>query len=226
MDQSIFSLINRHEDKVRLWLDLADAHAEILCKGDDETICKLKPLSFDTKKKTLECQFMTSVLMKDTEEYLGHFFLGGEKYYFQGIAQVTNNRCSIPIASELYRLQRRQNYRVYVPEAYGAKLNIFSVNDKDLEVPGRLADLSSQGCKVVYTAPTPGLKVGDKVVANLIIPKKANFDVQGILRHLKADEGIKGAQVFGVEFTPLASITESKLFAITMEIHKEFFRRS
>ena len=38
MDQEIFKLISKEEDKIRLWEDLADAKGEILCKGKDEIL--------------------------------------------------------------------------------------------------------------------------------------------------------------------------------------------
>ncbi|MFV3407164.1 flagellar brake protein [Bdellovibrio bacteriovorus] len=225
MDQSTFKLIARADERAKLWDDMAKARGELLCKGTDDSICKLRVVLFNSKHQALECTFESPTQMKDQEEYLGHFFLGGEKYYFQSKAQVINGKVLIPVPQELYHLQRRQNYRVRIPDGYQAFYNIILVNDKPQKITGQLADLSSQGCRVVYRLDAPLMKTGDKVTGHLLIGKRSPIEVQGEVRHIKVDDGNKVIQTFGIEFTPLPTILENKLFAITLEIHKEVFRR-
>ena len=225
MDQSTFKLIARADERAKLWDDMAKARGELLCKGTDDSICKLRVVLFNSKHQALECTFESPTQMKDQEEYLGHFFLGGEKYYFQSKAQVINGKVLIPVPQELYHLQRRQNYRVRIPDGYQAFYNIILVNDKPQKITGQLADLSSQGCRVVYRLDAPLMKTGDKVTGHLLIGKRSPIEVQGEARHIKVDDGNKVIQTFGIEFTPLPTILENKLFAITLEIHKEVFRR-
>ncbi|MEN0057871.1 MAG: PilZ domain-containing protein [Bdellovibrio sp.] len=226
MDKNIFTLISRPGERLKLWQDLAQAHGEILCKGKEENICHLRVKNFNIKEQYLECIFDSSVRMNEGEEYLGHFFLGGEKYYFQAQTKIEQNKVLIPIPTELYHLQRRQNYRVHVPESYQAFYNILTVNGKPEPINGRLMDLSSQGCRVVYRLDRPLMKVADHVTGNLVIGKRDPIQIQGVIRHIKADESNSAQQNFGIEFTPLPVIIENKLFAITLEIHKEFFRRA
>lgn len=225
MDQSTFKLIARADEKAKLWDDMAKARGELMCKGTEDFICKLKVVLFNPKHQSWECTFASSTLMKDQEEYLGHFFLGGEKYYFQAKAQIVNGKVIIPIPQELYHLQRRQNYRVRIPDGYQAFYNIIQVNDKPQVITGQLADLSSQGCRVIYRLNAPLLKVDDKVTGQLQLGKRSPIEVQGVVRHIKVDDKDNIIQTFGIEFTPLPTILENKLFAITLELHKEIFRR-
>nr|BFD58442.1 hypothetical protein CKG001_05490 [Bdellovibrio sp. CKG001] len=225
MDQTTFKLISRADEKAKLWDDMAKARGEFLCKGTDDLICKLRVQLFNSKLQALECTFESPTQMKDQEEYLGHFFLGGEKYYFQAKAQVQNGKVLIPVPQELYHLQRRQNYRVHIPDGYHAFYNIVLVNQKPQKITGQLADLSGQGCRVIYRLDAPLMKVGDQVTGHLLIGKRAPIEVQGVVRHIKVDDSNKVIQTFGIEFTPLPPILENKLFAITLEIHKEIFRR-
>lgn len=225
MDKDIFTLIGRDEEKIRLWQDLAQAKGELLCKGQEDAICKLRVTAYNSKSQSLECVFESSTTLKPQEEYLGHFFLGGEKYYFQTKAQFHQDRVAVPLPKELYHLQRRQNYRVRIPDSYHAFYNIILVNGVAQKITGQLADLSSQGCRVVYRMDNPLMKIGDQVTGHLIIAKRPPIEIQGIVRHIKVDEGNKVIQTFGIEFTPLPPIVENKLFAITMEIHKDVFKR-
>lgn len=225
MDKSTFKLVGRAEEKQKLWMDLAQARGDLLCKGSQDSICKLKVQIFNSKTQCLECTFESPVTMQEHEEYLGHFFLGGEKYYFQSKAQLHQGKVVIPVPEELYYLQRRQNYRVKIPDGYQGFYNIVMVNQQPQKITGQLADLSSQGCRVIYRMDSPMMKSGDKVVGHLIIGKRPPIEIEGEVRHIKTDDSNKIIQTFGIEFTPLTSIMENKLFAITMEIHKEVFRR-
>lgn len=225
MDQDIFTLIKDERDKLKIWVDLGKSKGEILCKGKADSLCKVRVSFFNAATTLLEGVFDGPDKLQNGEEYLGYFFLGGEKYYFQGRAQVVANMTVIPVAAELYHLQRRQNYRVRLPEIYPAFYNIVQINSSPQEISGRLADMSSQGCRVIYRMDTPLLKIGDNVVGELVISDRPGFEVKGIVRHIKVHEGNKVSQNFGIEFSPLPAILESKLFAITMELHKELFRR-
>lgn len=228
MDKDIFALIDRNEEKSKLWKDLAQAQGEIICKGQEDVVCKLRVLSYNSKSESVECKFESKDVLKSQEEYLGHFYLGGEKYYFQSAALTQQDRITVPIPKELYRLQRRQNYRVRIPDGYGASYSITTFNGKPEKWASPIADLSSQGCRVNFKGSSPQIKIGDKLGGTLLIGKRPPLEVQGIVRHVKLTEGDspnQTTQTLGIEFSPLPSILENKLFAMTMEIHKEIFRR-
>lgn len=225
MDKQIFTLITRSDEKIKLWIDLAQIKGEILCKGKGHTVCKARIISYNSKTQSLECYFESQEKLTDKEEYLGHFFIGGEKYYFQSSAHIYLGKIMISLPKELYHLQRRQNYRVPIPDGYPAHFNIIQVNATPQKIIGALADLSSQGCKVVYRMESPLMKIGDAVMGLLSIEKRPSLELNGIVRHIKYEDGNKITQTFGIEFTPLAPTIENKMFAITMEIHKQLFRR-
>ena len=224
MDKEIFTLINREDQRIQLWKDLAQAHGEILAKGKEDAVCKLKVTLHNLKNNSLVCRPSSKDKLKDSENYLGYFFLGGEKYYFQSAAEIKDDNVIVPLPSEIYHLQRRQNYRVRIPQGYKGFYNIIAVNDQAQHIKGQLVDISSQGCRVVYHLKNPLMKISDKVVGSLLIGDRAPIEIQGLVRHIKVNDGNKVIQTFGIEFSPLEPILESKLFAISMEIHKELFR--
>lgn len=225
MDNGIFKLITSIEEKSKLWSDLAQAKGEILCKGAEDVLCKLRVQFYNAKTQCLECLFETPDTLSANEEYLGYFFLGGEKYYFQSIGKIHLDKVIVPIPKDLYHLQRRQNYRVHIPDTYNAFYNIVQINNNPQKITGRLRDLSSQGCRVMYHMDSPLIKMNDKVTGHLIIGKRPPLEIQGVVRHIKVDEANQVTQTFGIEFTPLSAIVENKVFMMTMEIHKEVFLR-
>lgn len=225
MDKDIFNLISSAEEKLKLWSDLAQAKGELLCKGKEDVVCKLRVQFYSAITQCLECTFESPEKLSADEEYLGHFFLGGEKYYFQAIGKIHQGKLLVPVPEELYHLQRRQNYRVHIPDAYNAYYNIILVNKATQKIIGHLRDLSSQGCRVVCHMDLPLIKISDEVTGLLIVGTAAPLEIQGRVRHIKIDEGNQTIQTFGIEFTSLSPILENKIFVMTMEIHKEFFRR-
>lgn len=225
MDQDIFSLIRNEMDKIKLFKDLALSRGEILCKGQSENLCRLSVTSFNDKSQHIECESDMPGCLQNLEEYVGYFFLGGEKYYFQGKVEAHYGRYSLSLPTELYRLQRRQNYRVKVPEGYQATFTISHVNGKPLNLPTTMADISSQGCRIDIDKKIMMLNTGDKVVGMLKVGNRNPFELSGAVRHAKINELNKSLQNIGIEFTPLSSILENKLFSITLELHKEFFKR-
>ncbi|WP_413558665.1 flagellar brake protein [Bdellovibrio sp. HCB209] len=222
MDQEIFKKVSREDEKVKLFIDLASALGEVLCKGKSETLVKLKAVHWHSKSKHLECLLESKETLANGEEFLGYFFLGGEKYYFEAKATVYQNRCQFQLPPEVFHLQRRQNYRVRIPESYPIYFDVTEINGSPVKIHARLADLSSQGCRLIEKGITTPLKSGDKLEGHLSVKKNAPIELSAEVRHIKNEDG---SQMVGLEFSGLSPILENNLFALTLEIHKEVFRR-
>lgn len=221
----IFSKVSANE-RMRLFRDLATARGEITCKGESDEIYRLT-VERATAKQELQCSVPFGFQSPKSEsELLGNFFLGGERYFFKSPVKVDSDVVVLRMDGDLFHLQRRQNYRIKIPENYQASLLISSVNKKDLKLSGQLYDLSSGGCRVVLTATTPELKSGDSLSGHIVVGKRESLEFEGTIKHHKIEKAASATkQVFGVEFKPLSALLEGKLFAVTMDLHREFFSR-
>jgi c-di-GMP-binding flagellar brake protein YcgR len=222
LDQEIFKKLSREDEQVKLFIDLAAAQGEVLCKGKTESLVKLKAVQWHSKSKHLECLLESAENLKNGEEFLGYFFLGGEKYYFEGTATVYPNRCQFPLPKEMFHLQRRQNYRVRIPLGFQAFFDIAEINKTPTKIHAKLGDLSSQGCRLIEKESGAAFKVDDTVKGRLSIGKNTAIELMAQVRHVKIESG---NQMVGLEFQGLTPIQENNLFALTMEIHKEVFKR-
>ncbi|MBS1971371.1 MAG: PilZ domain-containing protein [Bdellovibrionales bacterium] len=221
----IFSKVTA-EERMRLFRDLANVRGEVTCKGDSDEVYRLI-VERATAKAELQCSipFGLQSPAKETE-LLGNFFLGGERYFFKTPVKVDQDVVVLRMDSDLFHLQRRQNYRIKIPENYQATLLISSLNKAPVKLTGQLYDLSSGGCRVVLTASTPVLEHGDIIEGHVVIGKRESLEIEGTVRHHKIEKGANVTkQIFGIEFKPLSSLLEGKLFAITMDLHREFFSR-
>lgn len=221
----IFSKVTA-EERTRLFRDLATARGEVTCKGDRDEIYRLT-VERATAKSELQCSVPFGLNSpKNETELLGNFFLGGERYFFKTPVKVDGDVVVLRMDRDLFHLQRRQNYRIKIPENYQATLLISKLNGGTVKLSGQISDLSSGGCRVTLTAADPLLKTDDVLNTHVVIGKRESLEIEGIVRHHKVEKGASTTkQVFGVEFKALSSLLEGKLFAITMDLHREFFSR-
>ena len=224
-DKDIFTRISSFDERMKLFEDLARAKAEVLCKGKEDAVIRLRSQNLNYAEGYLDCTVEKGTPVKDAEEVLGHFFLGSEKYYFQATVSLMKNRVHLVLSENVFHLQRRQNYRVRIPENYKAHFNIVKVNGTNLPIPGQIADLSGGGCRVLYMLTSPLMKLDDTVVGSLAIGKRDPIELTGVVRHIKIDSVNSSLQNFGIEFTSLTPIIENRLFALTMDLYKEIFKR-
>jgi c-di-GMP-binding flagellar brake protein YcgR len=222
-DKDIFTRV-RAEDTAQLFVDLTKIKGDIVCKGKDDNIIKLKCLVFDSAAQIIECRTETGVPLNKDEEILANFFLGAEKYYFKGRLVSKSGLTQVTVQGDVFHLQRRQTYRVHIPDTHKSFYNIVKVNDRAQAIPGQLADLSGGGCRVIYRLDTPLMKMGDQVTGQLVIGNRAPLEIDGEVRHIKVDATNKVIQTFGIEFKNINSVVENKIFAITMELYKEIFK--
>ena len=225
MDDENLKVIDSDEKKNSIWEELANTKGEIICKGKDDNVCYLEFRHFDFREQIIEYEFKDSNKLESFEEFLGSFVVAGEKYYFYGNALLERDRIILHIPDNIYHLQRRQNYRVRIPSMMKGYFNIISNNEKSLFTIGSLVDLSGQGCRISTDTRFVTLQQDDKVIGLLIIDKKSPIELTGIVRHTHVKDEKVRQQITGIEFVEVPALIESKLFAILMEIHKQFYKK-
>lgn len=221
----IFSKVSSDE-RLRLFKDLATVRGEILCKGDSNDIYRFV-VERATGKQELHCSIPFGLSLPTKEqELLGNFFIGGERYFFKTPVRVENDVVILRMDADLFHLQRRQNYRIKIPDSYQAQFLITSHNKRPIKLSGQIYDLSSGGCRVSLAAADPILETEDRIDGHIAIGNREPLEIEGTIRHHKIEKsGALTKQIFGVEFKPLSTQIEGKLFAITMDLHREFFSR-
>jgi hypothetical protein len=225
-DSEIFTKVSDPE-RQRLFKDLATNRTQIVCKGESDQIYHFVA-DRTTPKNELLCTipFGIPAPLKDND-LVCNFFIGGERYFFRTLATVEKDLVHLKTDTELFHLQRRQNYRIKIPENYLSKFSISAANGFPVKVSGTLYDLSSGGCRVTVNAALPVLGTGQEITGQVVIGNREPIDFEGTIRHYKMEGSTPQTtkQIFGVEFKPLSTFLEGKLFAVTLDLHREFFSR-
>lgn len=224
-DSEIFNKLTESE-RDRLFRDLADVHGEILCKGDGDDLYRIKVERIGNNKELYCLAASRTAIPASETDLLGNFSLGGERYFFRSPATVHQEFVSLRADTDVFHLQRRQNYRLKIPANYRALLAILSHQGKPLKVNADILDLSTGGCKAELKTAGLVLNEGDEIDGMLLIAGRDAIAIKGVVRHRKAESSNLGSrQSFGVEFSGVSAALEAKLFAITMDLHRQFFTR-
>jgi hypothetical protein len=224
--KDIFTKISKPEDRSKLLRDLAKARGEILCKGATDAILKLKAYKLEKDRLFCLIQSDSDRPTMTQENVIATFNLGGEKYFFQAVAEYEGGEIVFTALVDLFHLQRRQNYRVRVPESYRGRFEIFELNGKAVKIGGTLQDVSSGGCRVSYPRPQPSMKMEDNLKARILVGSRPAIEIEAVIRHIKTEIQNQPTQTFGMEFLPLTAQLEHRMFGLTMDLHRELFAHS
>ncbi|MBC7370139.1 MAG: PilZ domain-containing protein [Bdellovibrionaceae bacterium] len=225
-EQDIFEKVNNQE-KLRLFKDLATTRTELICKGESDQIYRF--IAERTHpNNTVVCSVPYGIPQPlNDNDLVCNFFIGGERYFFRSLVTIDKDQVQLSFQNELFHLQRRQNYRIKIPEKYTAAFLISEHKNSAVKLSAHIFDLSSGGARVEMTAAEPVLTLGDQITAHLFLGKREPLEIEGIIRHHKIEKFATKPpkQIFGVEFSSMSPLLEGKLFAITMDLHREFFSR-
>jgi c-di-GMP-binding flagellar brake protein YcgR len=224
MDKEIFSLISQKE-LIQIMQDLAYLKIDIICKGESEHLATVKASECELKKSQLECIEKSTHPLKNGENYLGYFLLHNEKYYFKSTAISKSDTFIIPFPDNLYKLQRRQSYRVKIPDNQKLFLDISTLDGLEFSSHCRLIDLSSKGCRITVDDYDEIFMKDCLISGTLLVKENLKINIQGQIKHSTKSLSSSDSKICGIEFTPISPATENQLFSLTMELYKSFFRR-
>ncbi len=211
-----------------LFHEVAAKRCEILVKGK-------KDLSFSVRVKSLrnEKDFICETFGKnippelfDGEEILVQIDLNGELYFMKSVARWHDELLVIATTAEVYQLQRRQTWRIKIPRSYKAKATIEKLGTMDVNIEGQVVDFSVGGTRIQFPATLSHVSKETPIQIMLSFGNRNSILITGFVRHKQIDAANDKFVLFGVEFKPVSQLMESRLFALSMDLHRELFVRN
>ncbi|HRO67790.1 MAG TPA: PilZ domain-containing protein, partial [Pseudobdellovibrionaceae bacterium] len=149
-------------------------------------------------------------------------------YYMTGrLSRRNDGLFSLQLEKKIFQLQRRQHFRLRIPDSYQAKYQLSRLNGAPSKLKIVVHDISAGGCRLFLPYHRPDLKSGDRIEGQFIMGGKPAIPATGEVRHVKV-ENLHGDeyQFVGVQFTDMTPALESRLIALVMELHRQFFTRN
>ena len=221
-DTNDFSLVSFEKDRERAFEELS--HKAVLVTGWKATS---KPLFFHVQRVDQATVSLTvvdgdtrSAKAGDAVEIL--FSIDEGQYHWRTeLHHVTADGWSLAKSGELFRLQRRSNFRTSVPKGYKASFLLKSFKTHSISAtPLELVDVSAGGARVGWS--TAGLSApskGDSISGVLSTPGGRQIEVFGIVKSVLADGDHPAAQI-GVEFQNLSGRDEQALLHLCLQIRR------
>lgn len=221
----IFAKMSDQQRKVMLE-NLAKLKGFIYCKTGKDVMIRLRVRRFE-KTQLLVCEKMESFASPGDERLTMSFSIDNEKYFFQAKLAATEdeNFWEINGNTDLYKLQRRDSFRIRIPGAIKATAILKNTDTKLVFATGNVVDLSGGGCKIHLPGIFPVIP-GQIIQCEMTIGRRHPLNVVGEIRHIKKVSDPKPTQTLGVMFRDTTALIESKIFTITMELHREFLGKA
>jgi c-di-GMP-binding flagellar brake protein YcgR len=221
-DTNDFALVSFEKDRERAFEELS--HKAVLVTGWTATS---KPLFFHVQRVepmtvTLTIIDGDSLSARDGEPVEILFSIDEGQYHWRTQLQhVTAQGWSVVRGGELFRLQRRSNFRTSVPKGYKATLLLKSFKTHTISATAlELVDVSAGGARVRW--PAAGLSApsqGDSLSGVLSTPGGRQIEVFGLVKSVLS-EGDKAAAQIGVEFQNLSGRDEQALLHLCLQIRR------
>ncbi|HPI40877.1 MAG TPA: PilZ domain-containing protein [Pseudobdellovibrionaceae bacterium] len=218
-DQFFFEKIDNQKERDSLFDLLTYERKNVLIKSPTGYFSS--PLSFTNPPQTFTLQDKPDPNIGTAFEGTLHFELRGLKYLCKGKFYSRLSTMKVDI-EELYYVQRRNSFRVIIPESNKILFQIETLNGRLSKNKCRVLDLSSKGIKLQFKEK---IDKGDVITGFLIHPETAPTILKGTAKHIVSDAKDKNSFKVGIEFVEQSKESENFLFLYTLDLYRKIYRR-
>lgn len=222
----VFKQIQDKKEIDQLFTDLVKYQSQVIVKTPDNKILGLDVKIFKFPYLHCENDDFYNLNLNSQEPTVFNFTLGTDKYFFKSHFKLDKKLILIDVQTDFYKLQRRQNYRVKIPNNYKAHLEISKINSTEIaKIPAKMIDISAGGLRAYLSDKKFPLIDDDTISFTLIFQSRPEIFVSGIVMNIKPEPSMGPIISFGVSFADLTPELETKLFNLTTELYRELFSR-
>lgn len=219
--QNIFTKISDSEERIEILNRLSQTRTQLSVKTLDDQILGLRMTRVTSKE--ISCLLpKTNKVVLFPKMIICSFILNNERFFFRTHCWVTNSTVILDSNFTLYKLQRRNHYRVDIPARIKAAFDITHLNRRKFFHKIPIVDISSGGVKLKGQNLDFEFKPGDTIEGTIYIPGKASIDVKGEVRYTDVkDTGKAVTTIAGLKFIEVKASVERRLFNLVLELHRD-----
>lgn len=223
--QNSFQLISDPSEKVKIISDLVACHGEVLVKSilANTTAVPADPILFRGSELTVKPKAAIQ-FKKEERALIVQFSIGAQKYISQVEFQTTGETLKLSMAYKLFRVQRRDFYRLKLPIGFRGKLFVPELNGIKFNQDFHLIDISGGGCKIEL----PGVEINfppQTFPCVLKIPGRPDVSLMGVARYQHKIPVRPEIRWIGIQFVQQTEPQRNSLAALVMDLYREIFSR-
>lgn len=225
MTKESFEKIRSLVERKHLFEYLIDRGGTIFCKGPQEnSLFRFRPKSISPDRLVIGSVQAIDLVPSVSTDVIGCFPVGRDRYFLLGKLLVRGRSYQLPIALDLYKLQRRQGMRVSVPPHFPIEANLIEVRNRRVATKLNLVDLSNGGMRICFDS-LMSLRIGDKIKAVLHPTSGTSIEVTGAVKHIQniVHNGHKLPQ-YGIVFIETHNAVKNRLFSLTLDIQQRLIK--
>lgn len=203
-----------------------------LAKSKYEIQAKLT--TSDTSLFTLKCykfegELLYTQIAKTPEEihfkgeFIVSFLVGDIKYYGLSKYRFLDGDVVLEFIEGLFQLQRRQDFRLKIPDRLHAFYQIKSRNNEIINAKTLIFDMSAGGLRVAYPILGINLEAGDHLIGELDLKNRLSIDIEAEVKHITMHATNKQSQSAGLQFINLTQKSKNKLASLVLDLYREYF---
>ncbi len=226
--ETIFIKIKDFEEKRKLLDGILLERKDLLIKsaspGDD--VFSVVPISL--ARNQLKCEFGTATTKKTNfNQVILQFGVGAEKYLTLCDCTFSEKTITLSLDSEIFRIQRREDFRLKLPTSYDAHFQVLFHNEKELKKPVKipLIDLSAGGCRLSFKKNDFEIKKNDRLSGKIQLAGRKEILVDSTVKHIEENPTNDKILMLGAQFTKLSNASKTLLTGVVMDIYKRLFSR-
>ena len=220
-DQSFFP-VDQAQERARILSDLESKSINFAGVTEDEHQFLFKLKSVSGEKLSLELVAPVSRALRSGEKIELLFGMPDGMYSTRTtIEQPSNDGAVCTLGAQVFRLQRRNNFRTPLPPNYKIAFKLTSLQTK--QVAGSPSfyplDLSASGMRIKWNLKDmPAPKAGDRITGIFSLPNGKQIELFGSVKNVSNDPS--GAQL-GLEFENMQLRDEQALLFFCMQVHRD-----
>ncbi|GIL16810.1 MAG: hypothetical protein BroJett040_05610 [Oligoflexia bacterium] len=225
--EDIFLKVKDPKEKESIFQSLSQNHFEMICKSvaKSEEIIILEPLTY--MKNTLTCRRLPEQKPVPEGNLIIQFMVGAEKYLMQTSHSTKDDQIYLDVSSDLFHLQRRNDFRLKLPVGYKAQLQIHEHNQKPLkDVNVTVLDLSGGGCRIEVDTNDLALNLNDTLSCEIKLNKRTPISALAQIKHASPNPLNPQIYWYGLQFVQLSAPSKNKIIAAVMDVYRELFTRT
>ena len=218
-EQKVFQTIPRSPERDHLLSEFASQNCDVYIKFSDSktALTKIKKwippfklqLNYPSGLRPL-VQNQLSIQINDR----------GDRYFAQAYIQDTGTEFYLVIEGPIYKVQRRQSFRLRLPQDYPAINTVFELNGHKVNEKAKLIDISEGGCSTEVPLSLE-CEMGSHIGLKMKIGSRAEFIEYG---HITYSKIVKDKFQLGIKFTRNLD-TDSELFSLVRDLYVELFSK-
>lgn len=225
LNQAFFQKVGTRKERERAFLLLCQSKATFECQMAGNKAATIVPESIRDSHMII----VTQTKLPVGKESIVTFQVGQEKYFMKTTFKEHDfsSHYVMDLQPSLFKLQRRNSFRVQIPLDYQAKVYIETVNEQPMPKKLPLFDLSGGGfsleipCHIAYD-----LKQNQVISGSIQIGGKIEKSFEALVRHvIKVGSQGSGLLKVGAEFINQMPSDQQDFINIVMEIHRDMFSK-